>query len=273
MLSHSEIAEELSRLTQLHHKISEVNDEKAVEAMREFISGIRMLYEKALEMQHQQALRSMDELEAIIAAKHASIPAAEKAQAVHVESLLPKSTINRQEMQEKNRENIPFPESIQNPKTADLHPGMDELLAAASNKSAELNQEQESARRKKVITDIHDKFEEVPTLAGKFNDRETHAKRMAGIKMQTGIAEKHQRKAISDLKQSIGINEKFLFINQLFRGDAQVYDASINFLNNCGSIDAAKNYIHQNLQAKYDWDTSQQPVRLLLDLVERRFLS
>jgi len=150
---------------------------------------------------------------------------------------------------------------------------MDELLLAAANTAAQAKNNPAGAARKKVITDIHDKFDEVPTMAGKFNDQESFAKRMAGNKTQTGVAERLQRKAISDLKAAIGTNEKFLFINHLFSGDAPSYNAAIDLINKSNNLEAAKNYIHQDLVIKYDWDATSHPASIFIDLVERRFIS
>ena len=110
-------------------------------------------------------------------------------------------------------------------------------------------------------------------MAGKFNDQESFAKRMAGNKTQTGVAERLQRKAISDLKAAIGTNEKFLFINHLFSGDAPSYNAAIDLINKSNNLEAAKNYIHQDLVIKYDWDATSHPASIFIDLVERRFIS
>ncbi len=269
-----EIEITLNKLIDQHRALLASANNFSAESMQEFISEIKTLYAKALDLQHQHAIQSMEDLEAAIAVKNASIPPPAKTQPVHIESLIPTSSVAPAEVNEVRQvEVVPVIEQIAAQKPASTHPTMDELLVAAANKAAESKQAQESFRRKKVITDIHDKYDEVPTMAGKFSDQETLAKRMAGSKMQTGLAEKHQRKPIIDLKIAIGINEKFLFINQLFAGDAQGYHSSIEILNNSGSMEGARNYIHQNLLSKYDWDLSTHPASLFMDLVERRYIS
>lgn len=269
-----EIENSLKKLAEQFQTISNSSDSNKPELIQEFIAGIKDMYGQALEIQHQQAIKSMEEMEAAIAAKIAALtPAPVKAQPVHVESILPRGTAARPEMKEPIQEIRKEVEAIPAPKPMSSHPSMDELLMAAANKTAEANQVQEATRRKKVITDIHDKFEAVPTFASNFDDKETLAKRMAGSKQQNGLAEKHQRKPISDLKISIGTNEKFLFINHLFSSDSQSYSSAIEFLNTCGNIDSARTFINQNLCEKYDWDLSTQPATIFIDLVERRYIS
>ncbi len=267
------IESSLSKLMEQLRSLSASSSSVSPDTMQEFISGIRMLYEKAMDLQHQNAIQMMGELEAAIAAKYEAIPPPARVQPIHVESFLPKSPAILPEIKEAIQEVLQVVEQNASPKPVSIHPSMDELLLAAANKAAETKQVEESSRRKKVITDIHDKFDEVPTFAGKFNDHETLAQRMAGTKLQSGVAERHQRKPISDLRVAIGTNEKFLFINQLFLGDSQSYSISIESLNNSGSLDAARNFVHQNLLSKYDWDLSTHPANLFLDLVERRFIS
>jgi len=267
----NEIEKDLNKLVEQQRELNSAST--TPEAIQGFISGLRMLYGKALDLQHQQAILLMQNMEAEVEAKRVVVPVPQKAQPVHVESLLPKGPSIQEERKEPIQEVLQVVEQIVVAKPISSHPSMDELLMAAANKTAEANQAQESIRRKKVITDIHDKFDEVPTLAGRFNDQETHAKRMAGTKQQNGVAEKHQHKPISDLKSAIGINEKFLFINHLFSGDTQAYLTSIELLNTSANIETARAYINQDIMIKYDWDLSVHPANLFVDLVERRFIS
>ena len=279
----NEIENYLNKLVELQRE--SIASSSTPESIEEFISGLKTLYEKALDLQHQYGIQRLQNLEAAMAAKFAVVPPPQKAQPVHVDSFLPKSPAVQKEIkapiQEAIQTEIKAPiqevlqvvEQIAAPKPMSSHPSMDELLMAAANKTAEANQALESSRRKKVITDIHDRFDEVPTHAGKFNDQETLAKRMAGTKQQNGVAEKHQHKPIADLKAAIGINEKFLFINHLFSGDTQAYLSSIEILNSSGNIETARTYVKQDLVIKYDWDISSHPASLFVDLVERRFIS
>jgi len=45
--------------------------------------------------------------------------------------------------------------------------------------------------------------------------------------------------AVQDLKMAIGINDKFLFINELFEGDPSVYNQAIESINDAGGPDEA----------------------------------
>ena len=84
------------------------------------------------------------------------------------------------------------------------------------------------------------------------------------------LADKLGRQAIKDLKDAIGINEKFQFINELFEGHMQEYNAALSQLNNMTEINEAKTYLN-TLKALYHWKDNTIS-SAFIDLVERKFL-
>ena len=88
--------------------------------------------------------------------------------------------------------------------------------------------------------------------------------------LQENINPKNE--AITDIKTIIGINEKFLFMNELFDGNLEEYNASMDLINNCMNASDAEQKIFLELQPKYHWDMNSSIVKSLLTLVERRFI-
>lgn len=85
------------------------------------------------------------------------------------------------------------------------------------------------------------------------------------------LSDRIQRQAIHNLRSAIGLNERFLFANELFNGNVESFNRAIDELNEMTNQAEAKRFLsHQ--QAKFNWDTESETVRLLVDLVERRFL-
>lgn len=84
------------------------------------------------------------------------------------------------------------------------------------------------------------------------------------------IAARMQRKPISDLRSAIGINEKFLFINELFKGNMQQYNKTLDELNDFKSLQGAQTYLLE-LKVEYQWDEDSQAFIKLREFVERRF--
>lgn len=76
--------------------------------------------------------------------------------------------------------------------------------------------------------------------------------------------------AIADLKSTIGINDKFQFTNELFKGNMQEFNIAIEQLNASETKDSALSYL-SGLKQLYGWDEEHETVKRLLNLVERRY--
>ena len=80
-----------------------------------------------------------------------------------------------------------------------------------------------------------------------------------------------QKKPVKDLTTAIGINDKFLLLNELFNGSMEKYNKSIRTLNNFSTYLGAKTYMGE-LQIEFQWDCESEAYKKLSDLVERRFI-
>ncbi len=87
----------------------------------------------------------------------------------------------------------------------------------------------------------------------------------------TSLAARLQRKPVADLATAIGINDKFLLLNELFGGSMEKYNKSIRALNNFSTLLGAKTYMSE-LQIEFQWDCESDAYRKIDDLVERRFM-
>lgn len=76
---------------------------------------------------------------------------------------------------------------------------------------------------------------------------------------------------LKDLKKGIGLNDKFLFINELFRGDDVMYERSIKTINNFNIYPEAEYWMERELKIKLGWDSKQESVTHFYSLVRRRF--
>ena len=86
------------------------------------------------------------------------------------------------------------------------------------------------------------------------------------------LAARLQRKPVSDLMTAIGINDKFLLLNELFNGSMEKYNKSIRALNSFSTLLGARTYMSE-LQIEFQWDCESEAYKKLGDLVERRFIS
>ena len=85
------------------------------------------------------------------------------------------------------------------------------------------------------------------------------------------LAARLQRTAVSDLMTAIGINDKFLLLNELFSGSMEKYNKSIRALNSFSTLLGARTYMSE-LQIEFQWDCESEAYKKLSDLIERRFI-
>jgi len=83
------------------------------------------------------------------------------------------------------------------------------------------------------------------------------------------ISSRLQAKPIKNLAANIGINEKFLYIRELFGNDAKKYEHAIEIMNNAASFNDAYNYMIR----EYTWDMDSEIVQGLLEMVRRKFIT
>lgn len=76
---------------------------------------------------------------------------------------------------------------------------------------------------------------------------------------------------IKDLKKGIGLNDSYLFINELFRGDETMYTRSIKTINGFSNFAEAQFWIERELKLKLGWVNSDAVVKNFDQLVKRRF--
>jgi len=76
---------------------------------------------------------------------------------------------------------------------------------------------------------------------------------------------------VRDLKKAISINDRYLFINHLFRGDENMYERSIKTINGFNIFPEAQYWIQRELKVKLSWLEDNPTVQLFDQLVKRRF--
>ncbi len=85
-------------------------------------------------------------------------------------------------------------------------------------------------------------------------------------RVTSDISSKFHNKPIGDIASSIGINDKFRYVRELFDGDSSKYSNTIEVLNHVGSETDAINYLKEN----FSWDMDDKLVSRLLELTRRK---
>jgi hypothetical protein len=76
---------------------------------------------------------------------------------------------------------------------------------------------------------------------------------------------------VRELKKAIGVNDRYVFINELFRGDEVMYERSIKTINNFRILPEAEYWMERELKIKLGWDDSSEITTRFYHLVKRRF--
>jgi hypothetical protein len=112
------------------------------------------------------------------------------------------------------------------------------------------------------------KAEGPEVVADKYqNSRTFRHDDLAKKQPQNNLSTRMQSRPINDLAKAIGLNDKFLFIRELFNGDKEKYHEAIQIINEMPSYEEAENYIRE----RFNWDEEQPEVEKFMDLVRRKF--
>ncbi|HTI60835.1 hypothetical protein [Mucilaginibacter sp.] len=85
------------------------------------------------------------------------------------------------------------------------------------------------------------------------------------------VAEQLHAPAITDLKQAINLNDKLLYIKDLFNGYNLAYSEAIDILNRFSTFAEAEDFLKTNYAAKNGWDTKETTVEKFYALLRRRY--
>lgn len=129
---------------------------------------------------------------------------------------------------------------------------------------------------------LYDPIEDVPTLAHQdpvnkkstppefsFEYPESLNDRLKESRIE--LSQSLTSAPIKDLRKAIGVNDRFLFINELFRGDEAMYERSIKTIQSFSIFAEAEFWIRRELKVKIGWHDTHPVVKQFDQLVKRRF--
>jgi len=124
---------------------------------------------------------------------------------------------------------------------------------------------------------VFDPMREIPTLTQQLknkDDRRSEEPESINDKLKQGkteLMEVLKEAPVKDLRKAIGINDRFLFINDLFRGDEAMYERSIKTINSFNIYPEAEYWITREMKVKLGWNPDNPIVAQFDQLVKRRF--
>ncbi|WP_256012970.1 hypothetical protein [Desertivirga xinjiangensis] len=81
----------------------------------------------------------------------------------------------------------------------------------------------------------------------------------------------YNKQPITDLKSAINLNDKLLFIKDLFNGYSLAYSEAIELLNRFDSFSVAETFLKANYAVKNNWASKQSTVDKFYDILNRRY--
>jgi hypothetical protein len=85
------------------------------------------------------------------------------------------------------------------------------------------------------------------------------------------VAQTIKEAPVKDLRKAIGVNDKYLFINELFKGDEAMYEKCLKTINSFAVYPEAETWIRRELLVKMGWDEKASSTKQFYQIVMRRF--
>lgn len=125
---------------------------------------------------------------------------------------------------------------------------------------------------------VFDPLTEIPTLSQQPREKEVNDMTAKGESLndklkqgKTELVEILKETPVKDLRKAVGINDRFVFINELFRGDESMYERCIKTINSFNIFAEAEYWITRELKVKLGWNPDSTAVLHFDQLVRRRF--
>jgi uncharacterized coiled-coil protein SlyX len=97
-----------------------------------------------------------------------------------------------------------------------------------------------------------------PVADDQWNEKETVGDRAAST-------------SLNDIRKAMGLNERFLYANELFQGDMSAFTKAVEELNHLDSLADAEKMMEEELAIRFQWDEENEAVTAFKTIVSRRF--
>ncbi len=104
-------------------------------------------------------------------------------------------------------------------------------------------------------------------IADKFQSKKFIHDNISKKNVKKDVSAKMQTKPINDINSAIGLNDKFIFIRELFGNDKEYYHETIQVLNNFDIYENAVSFLNEN----FDWNSDDPNFERLKELVRRKY--
>jgi len=139
-----------------------------------------------------------------------------------------------------------------------------EVIIASGNEKKQTLPKEET-EEDKTETEIPTDAPEI--VADKFQSKKFVHDNISKTNTKKDVSSKMQSKPIQDINSAIGLNDKFIFIRELFNNDKDYYNETIQILNNFDNYENAIEFLNEN----FEWDEEDKNYIHLKELVSRKY--
>ncbi|MGI9542288.1 MAG: hypothetical protein ACR2MX_03460 [Cyclobacteriaceae bacterium] len=125
------------------------------------------------------------------------------------------------------------------------------------------------AESKKEVTESDDR--EVISINQRFNQEKTSLNQRLKNEPKKTLADTHRDKKLANLKESLTLNQQFMFVKELFSGDEVVFNQALDHLESCSSYQDATNFLKRSYSFKNQWDLESNVVKNFFEILSRRY--
>jgi hypothetical protein len=206
----------------------------------------------------------------------AGVPS-EKAESLSDRSTPEFEIVDKQEDSEPAPEEDPQPKKTPPPRIIEIPESLKELEKKEAEQQEDLPAfdppapPRESKKVRPPAPERSPEPKQEPVRPSSYNKTELEV--LFDFKSGGELADKLSDQPLSDLTKALSINDRLLYMNQLFGKDMSELDESLKLLNRFENLQEAKSLIY-NLAEQYDW-THEEKMNIAKDflkMVRRRYL-
>ena len=175
--------------------------------------------------------------------------------------------VKKESIEPQEQKQSKLPEKKKTPaRSVNINPPPEEqttLAVTADSTPLLVEKKEESKKIPKKVSESAIMADRFHHLSNRFNEQ------LGSLKSEDDISDILKTKPLTNLSEAIGVNDRFLFIREIFDGNKDAYTQAISRLDNANSLMDARAVI-----MSYTGDSNEsEAVKQLLDLVKRKLPS
>ncbi len=180
-----------------------------------------------------------------------------------------KSTPEKIESEDLSNDEMKETHETKTEKIEDIHEdtikGKDEPDIVLTNESPSISISKEKNNTPPVETSIQS--EKSRTLGESFAGEKKSVNDKIASSHESGSKKTLIGKPVNDLTKGLGINDRFMFQRELFEGNAEVMQQTLQQLNELPNLEAAQSFISSN----FNWDSEQEATKAFYNYIVRKY--